>query len=70
MLGVLLCLDALLLLLLWLVLGLDAGWAYSISLATGIVAVTALIRAGLDKSFRVTGVSVPHSVPDFMFMTV
>lgn len=69
-LGVLLCLDTLLLLLLWLlVLGLGTGWAYSISLATGIVAVTALIRAGLERSLRVTGVSVPHNVPDLMFMT-
>lgn len=30
---------------------------------------TALIRAGLVKSLSVTGVSVPHNVPDFMFMT-
>lgn len=33
------------------------------------MAVTALIRAGLVRSPRVTGVNVPHKVPDFMFMT-
>ena len=75
-LGVLLCRDTLLLLLLlllWPGLGRGADelllFEYSKSLATGMVAVMAFTRAGLDRSPAVTGVKVPESVPAFKFIT-
>jgi hypothetical protein len=57
---------------LWLdgmMLGFGLTTVYSTSQAVGMLAVVALTLDGLDKSPRVTGVKVPHKVPDFMFIT-